>query len=116
MAAEFMLGLKPVAIVIFVGVPDDEPVDAAGLAAEVAVVLLVGDAFGDELRLALDDVVVSVDGKVADVDEPQAAAMMLTPSSITINTDRRINTSFTFRLRLSVPGLPAAEYHRQEES
>jgi hypothetical protein len=121
MAAEFMLGLKPVAIVIFVGVADVEPADAAGLAELVAAnvaagVPLVGDALGDELGLAPEDVVVSVDGRVADVEEPQAEATMLTQSSIAINTDRRIFSPFIFGFRLYAPGMPDAEYHRLNEA
>lgn len=107
-----MLGLKPVAIVIFDGVADVEPVDAAGLATVAAAKVAAGVPLSG---VALDEVVVSVDGKVADVDEPHAATMMLTQSNTAIATDLRIISPLTLKVISAVRDAPAAEYHRYRE-
>lgn len=90
MAAEFMLGLNPVAIVTFLKPPELEPVetdgDAAGVATGVAELPPLVAAGG----VLLSNAVVAVEGSVADVDDPQAASTMLTQSIATINTDLRI--------------------------
>jgi hypothetical protein len=120
-----MLGLKPVAIVTFVKSPDEEPVDAAGeasgVASGVAVVVpgLVAaveaadgvPATGVAPGVLLSEVVVSVDGSVADVDEPQAARIMLTQSITTTKIDLRMESLLAHRVRTSDGRIPAAEYH-----
>jgi ATP phosphoribosyltransferase len=121
MAAEFMLGLKPVAMVIFVGVTTGESVDAAGLAEVVADIVeagvpLSGVALVDVPGLALDAAIVSVDGSVADVDEPHAATMTLTQSNTAINTGLRIKSPFDVNVSSSALDTPAAEYHRNRKS
>ncbi|HVB65600.1 MAG TPA: hypothetical protein VNE17_12765 [Nitrolancea sp.] len=107
-----MLGLNPVAMVIFGGVPEVEPVAAAGLATVVGARVAAGVPL---CGVALDEVVVSVDGNVADVDEPHAATMMLTQSNTAIATDLRIISPLRLRVLSAVRDALAAEYHRYRQ-
>jgi hypothetical protein len=59
----------------------------------------------------LSDAVVSVEGSVAEVDEPQAASTMLTHNMTVMNIELRIESLLVDVVRCFEGCSPAAEYH-----